>query len=103
MGPQERILVIKLGAFGDLVQADGAMRDIRAFHPDAEITLLTMPPFRKLMSRCPHVDNVVADTRGADEVGEHRRHEQLYWREVGKRAHKHGLLSTTNHFVVATK
>jgi ADP-heptose:LPS heptosyltransferase len=59
----ERILVIKLGAFGDVVQADGALRDIRAFHPDAQITLLTMPPFRKLMSRCPHVDHVITDTR----------------------------------------
>lgn len=63
MDTTERILVIKLGAFGDIVQADGAMRDIRAFHPDAEITLLTMPPFRKLMSRCPYVDHVITDTR----------------------------------------
>lgn len=59
----EKILVIKLGAFGDVVQADGALRDIRAFHPDAEITLLTTPPFRKLMSRCPHVDRVLTDSR----------------------------------------
>lgn len=59
----EKILVIKLGAFGDVVQADGAMRDIRAFHHDAEITLLTTPPFRTLMSRCPHVNHVLTDTR----------------------------------------
>ncbi|MDP2253544.1 MAG: glycosyltransferase family 9 protein [Thiobacillus sp.] len=59
----EKILVIKLGAFGDVVQADGALRDIRAFHHDAEITLLTTPPFRKLMSRCPHVDHVLTDSR----------------------------------------
>ncbi|MEE4236363.1 MAG: glycosyltransferase family 9 protein [Anderseniella sp.] len=59
----EKILVIKLGAFGDVVQADGALRDIRAFHPDADITLLTMPPFRKLMSRCPHINHVLTDPR----------------------------------------
>ena len=59
----EKILVIKLGAFGDIVQADGAIRDIRAFHPDAEIVLLTTPPFRKLMQRCPHVDRVLVDKR----------------------------------------
>jgi len=59
----EKILVIKHGAFGDIVQADGVLRDIRAFHPDAEITLLTTPPFRKLMVRCPHVDQVIADPR----------------------------------------
>lgn len=59
----ERVLVIKHGAFGDLVQADGILRDIRAFHPDAEITLLTAPAFSKLMSRCPHVDHVLTDAR----------------------------------------
>lgn len=62
-GAAEKVLVIKLGAFGDVVQADGALRDIRAFHPDAEITLLTTPPFRRLMSRCPHVDRVLTDSR----------------------------------------
>ncbi|MEQ1661430.1 MAG: glycosyltransferase family 9 protein [Thiobacillus sp.] len=59
----ERILVIKHGAFGDLVQADGVLRDIRAFHLDAHITLLTAPGFRSLMSRCPHVDRVLTDSR----------------------------------------
>lgn len=62
-GTAEKILVIKLGAFGDITQADGALRDIRAFHDCAEITLLTTQPFRQLMSRCPHVDRVLADSR----------------------------------------
>lgn len=62
-GQIERILVIKHGAFGDLVQADGVLRDIRAFHAGADITLLTAPAFRKLMSRCPHVDHVLTDGR----------------------------------------
>jgi len=61
----EHVLVIKHGAFGDLVQADGVLRDIRAYHPDAKITLLTVPAFQKLMSRCPHVDHVLTDTRSA--------------------------------------
>ena len=60
---QERVLVIKHGAFGDIVQADGVLRDIRAFHPGAEITMLTAPAFRKLMSRCPHIDRVLIDAR----------------------------------------
>lgn len=64
-GATEKILIIKLGAFGDVVQADGALRDIRAFHRDAEITLLTTPPFRKLMSRCPHINRVLTDSRPA--------------------------------------
>jgi ADP-heptose:LPS heptosyltransferase len=56
-------LVIKHGAFGDLIQADGALRDIRAAHPGWEIVLLTTPPFRRLMERCPHVDRLLIDRR----------------------------------------
>lgn len=59
----EKILVIRHGAFGDIVQTDGALRDIRAHHPDAEIVLLTTPPFRKLLERCPHVDRLAIDER----------------------------------------
>jgi ADP-heptose:LPS heptosyltransferase len=59
----EKILVIRHGAFGDIVQADGALRDIRAHHADAEITLLTAPPYRKLMQHCPHVDALLLDER----------------------------------------
>ncbi|MCB9979480.1 MAG: glycosyltransferase family 9 protein [Rhodospirillales bacterium] len=40
-----RILVIKLGALGDFIQALGPMAAIRQHHPDAHITLLTTPPF----------------------------------------------------------
>lgn len=60
---REKILVIRHGAFGDIVQADGALRDIRAHHPQAEIVLLTTPPFRKLLERCPHVDRLMLDER----------------------------------------
>lgn len=60
---REKILVIRHGAFGDIVQADGALRDIRAQHPDAEIVLLTTPPFRKLLERCPHVNRLAIDER----------------------------------------
>lgn len=41
----ERILVIKLSALGDFVQASGPMKAIRAAHPDAHITLLTTRPY----------------------------------------------------------
>lgn len=43
-----RVLVIKLGALGDFVQATGPMRRIRESHPDARITLLTTPPYADL-------------------------------------------------------
>jgi len=58
-----RVLVVKLGAFGDVLLADGALRDIRAFHPRAEIAVLTAPPFRRLFEACPHVDRVLVDPR----------------------------------------
>lgn len=43
--PPARILVIKLSALGDFVQASGPMKAIRAAHPDAKITLLTTKPY----------------------------------------------------------
>lgn len=60
---RDKILVIRHGAFGDIVQADGALRDIRAHHPKAEIVLLTTPPFRRLLERCPHIDRLLLDER----------------------------------------
>jgi ADP-heptose:LPS heptosyltransferase len=59
----QRILVIKHGAFGDVIQSDGALRDIRAHHPDAEIVVLTTPPYAKIFARCPHVNRVLVDPR----------------------------------------
>jgi ADP-heptose:LPS heptosyltransferase len=57
----DSILVIKLGALGDILLAEGALRDIRAAHPDARLSVLTRRAFVPLLSRCPWVDEVVAD------------------------------------------
>lgn len=43
-----RILVIKLGALGDFVQASRAMAEIRRARPRAKITLLATPPYAEL-------------------------------------------------------
>jgi ADP-heptose:LPS heptosyltransferase len=59
----ERILVIKHGAFGDVIQTDGALRDIRAHHAGAEITVLTTPPYQSIFARSPSVDRVETETR----------------------------------------
>ncbi|MEQ8266840.1 MAG: glycosyltransferase family 9 protein [Parvibaculum sp.] len=59
----KRILVIKHGAFGDVIQAEGALHDIRENHPDAHISVLTMPAYRALLSRCPHLDEILVDER----------------------------------------
>lgn len=59
----KRILIIKLSAFGDVVQAEGAVHDIRNHHQDGEIILMTTPPFGELMEMCPWVDSVFIDRR----------------------------------------
>ncbi|WP_342627593.1 glycosyltransferase family 9 protein [Nguyenibacter vanlangensis] len=58
-----RVLVIKLGALGDLVQAFAPFAAIRAHHPDAAITLLTTAPFAELMRAAPWFDRVAVDAR----------------------------------------
>lgn len=47
MADLARILVIKLGAFGDFAAAMGPFRAIRNYHPKARMTLLTTPPFEE--------------------------------------------------------
>jgi ADP-heptose:LPS heptosyltransferase len=58
-----RILVIKLGALGDFVQAMGPAAAIRAHHRDAEITLLTTAPYAELAEAAPYFDHVWIDNR----------------------------------------
>lgn len=60
---RERILVIKLGALGDVVQAMGAAAAVRAHHPGAEITLLTTRPYADLAQSAPYFDRVWIDER----------------------------------------
>lgn len=65
-----RILVIKLGALGDLIQALGPMAAIRHHHPDAHITVLTTAPYKEFLEACPYVDTVAVDTKPkATDVG----------------------------------
>ena len=42
---QDRILILKLGALGDFVQALGPMAAIKAHHPNAHMVLLTTAPY----------------------------------------------------------
>lgn len=59
-----QILVIKLGALGDFVQALGPMRAIRAAHPEATLTLLTgAGPCAELGRDCGLFDRVLIDPR----------------------------------------
>ncbi len=57
------ILVIKLGALGDVAQAFGAFQAIRAHHPGQQIILLTTPPFLDLLRPSPWFDEIWIDRR----------------------------------------
>lgn len=59
----EKILVIKLGALGDFIQALGPMAAIRQHHPDAHITLMTTAPFEGFAYDCGYFDEVFVDDR----------------------------------------
>ena len=59
----EKILVIKLGALGDVIIALGPFAAILNHHPDAHITLLTTQPFADIGRRCELFDAVEIDTR----------------------------------------
>jgi ADP-heptose:LPS heptosyltransferase len=58
-----RILVIKLGALGDIVQALGPAAAIRTHHATARIVLLTAAPFAEFLARAPYFDEVWIDER----------------------------------------
>lgn len=58
-----RILVIKLGALGDVVLATGPFSAIRRHHPDARITLLTTAPFAEWLGSSPWFDEIWTDPR----------------------------------------
>lgn len=58
-----RVLVIKLGALGDVVLAFQPFADIRAHHRGAEITLLTTAAFAGLLAGAPWFDHVMVDRR----------------------------------------
>ena len=58
-----RVLIIKLGAFGDVILACGAISDIRRHHPEAEITILTSKPYDRVLARHPGIDKVLIDPR----------------------------------------
>ncbi|MDC0976955.1 glycosyltransferase family 9 protein [Pelagibacteraceae bacterium] len=57
------ILIIKHGSLGDLIQANGAIEDIKKSNNKSNIVLLTSHQYLDLMKRCPYVDEVIVDKR----------------------------------------
>lgn len=60
-----RILVIKLGALGDIVLALGAFAAIRGNHAGARITLLTTRPYVDFLKPSNYFDDIWVDDRPA--------------------------------------
>lgn len=66
----EHILIIKLGALGDFIQAFGPVRAIIANHPGAEFTLLTTKPFQAFAQKSGLFHNIIIDDRpGVFDIG----------------------------------
>ena len=57
------ILIIKHGSLGDLIQANGAFKDIKNFYKNRKVFLLTTEPYSIFMSECPYLDGVIIDKR----------------------------------------
>lgn len=64
-GTRHRILVIKLGALGDFIQAFAPFETIRRHHAEAHITLLTTAPYHRLAEASGWFDTVWLDDRPA--------------------------------------
>ena len=57
------ILIIKHGSLGDLIQANGAIKDIKNNFASDKVLLLTTPRYVDYMSDCPFIDGVLIDKR----------------------------------------
>lgn len=63
--PNDAVLVIKLGALGDFVQALGPFAAIRRHHADASVTLLTTAPYEELAKASGFFDDIWTGGRPA--------------------------------------
>jgi ADP-heptose:LPS heptosyltransferase len=59
----QRILVIRLSAFGDFIQSLGPFAAIRRHHPGDRISLLTTRPFADFAAELGFFDEVIVDAR----------------------------------------
>ncbi len=59
----KKILIIKLGALGDVIMAEGIMRCVRKHYQKAKISLITEPLYARFMQKAPHLDEVISYKR----------------------------------------
>ena len=60
---EQNILIIKHGAFGDIIQSDGIFKSLKRRHPNARLILLTSSLYKKLLIESPYFDNIIEDNR----------------------------------------
>jgi len=60
---KKNILLIKHGAFGDLIQSDGIFRTIKNNYPNTNLVLLTSSSYKNLMLISPYIDKIIVDDR----------------------------------------
>lgn len=58
-----KILIIKLGALGDMVQAASAFAALRQYHKKDRLTLLTTEPYQELANKMGYFDEILLDER----------------------------------------
>ena len=61
--PDAPVLIIKLGALGNIVLSLNAFAAIRAHHPGARISVLTTAPYADWLRQAPWFDEVLIDAR----------------------------------------
>ncbi|MBX2853300.1 MAG: glycosyltransferase family 9 protein [Phycisphaeraceae bacterium] len=76
------ILIIKLGAFGDVVISQNKIKLIHERHLDARLTVITGPGYAEMMRRNPAVNHVLTDARP---------HRLLFWKMWRTRKKVRGL------------
>ena len=55
-----KILIIKLGAIGDVLRSTSLLRGIKRKYPEAHITWLTDPPSVELLNNNPFIDKILS-------------------------------------------
>ena len=60
---EQSILIIKHGAFGDIIQSDGIFKSIKNRHPNDRLILLTSSLYKKLIIKSPYFYNIIEDNR----------------------------------------
>lgn len=58
---RQRILIVKLGAFGNVILSLGAFRAIRQHHAGAKISVLTSATYAEWLGTFPYFDEVLID------------------------------------------